>query len=179
MTGQQKYVDRAEKEMLAIAAFSDWNPSHFLDVAEMTMGMAIGYDWLYDQLPASSRATIREAILKKGLEPSFETRYNNNWLRAEHNWNQVCNAGMTYGAMALYEDHPELARQIINRALRSIVLPMKDYGPDGAYPEGYGYWGYGTSFNVMFISAVEKLFGSLAIVFLIAASSLLNIKIRG
>ena len=159
MTGQQKYVDRAEKEMLAIAAFSDWNPSHFLDVAEMTMGMALGYDWLYDQLPASSRATIREAILKKGLEPSFETRYNNNWLRAEHNWNQVCNAGMTYGAMALYEDHPEMARQIINRALRSIVLPMKDYGPDGAYPEGYGYWGYGTSFNVMFISAVEKLFG--------------------
>ena len=36
---------------------------------------------------------------------------------------------------------------------------MKDYGPDGAYPEGYGYWGYGTSFNVMFLSAVEKLFG--------------------
>ena len=31
--------------------------------------------------------------------------------------------------------------------------------PDGAYPEGYGYWGYGTSFNVMFISAIEKLFG--------------------
>ena len=30
--------------MLAIAQFADWNPSHFLDVAEMTMGMAIGYD---------------------------------------------------------------------------------------------------------------------------------------
>jgi len=35
---------------------------------------------------------------------------------------------------------------------------MADYGPDGAYPEGYGYWGYGTSFNVMFLSAVEKAF---------------------
>ena len=66
---------------------------------------------------------------------------------------------MTYGAMAIYEDQPELAKQIINRAIDAIVLPMKDYGPDGAYPEGYGYWGYGTSFNVMFISAVEKLFG--------------------
>src|SRR5437868_1847555 len=31
MTGQKKYLDRAEKEMLTIAGFSDWNPSHFLD----------------------------------------------------------------------------------------------------------------------------------------------------
>lgn len=158
MTGDDQYVSRAEKEMLAIANFSDWNPSHFLDVAEMTMALAIGYDWLHDKLSAASRATIKEAIVKKGLEPSYDNRYNS-WLRAEHNWNQVCNAGMTYGAMAIYEDHPELARRTINRALTSIVLAMKDYGPDGAYPEGYGYWGYGTSFNVMFISAVEKLFG--------------------
>ena len=157
-TGEQKYFDRAEQELLKISGFSDWNPSHFLDVAEMTMAVAIGYDWLYDKLSPGSRATIKEAILKKGLEPSLDTKYNS-WLKAEHNWNQVCNAGMTYGAMAIYEDHPELARQIINRGIETIVLAMKDYGPDGAYPEGYGYWGYGTGFNVMFNSAIEKLFG--------------------
>jgi hypothetical protein len=156
-TNNQKYYQRAEKEMLAIAAFTDWNPTHFLDVAEMTMAMAIGYDWLYDQLSPASKATIKEAILKKGLEPSLDSKYNS-WLKAEHNWNQVCNAGMTYGAMAIYEDQPDLAKQIINRAIGSIVLAMKDYGPDGAYPEGYGYWGYGTSFNVLFNSAIEKLF---------------------
>lgn len=158
MTQQPKYLERAEKEMLAIAAFSDWNPTHFLDVAEMTMAVSIGYDWCYGQLPAASRATIKDAILKKGIEPSLDPKYNS-WLTATHNWNQVCNAGMTYGAIATFEDHPELSRQIINRALKSIHLPMGDYGPDGAYPEGYGYWGYGTSFNVMFISAIEKVLG--------------------
>ena len=157
-TADKKYLDRAEKEMLAIAGFSDWNPSHFLDVAEMTMAVAIGYDWLYNDLSDASKSIIKEAILKKGLEPSMESKYNG-WLKAEHNWNQVCNAGMTYGAMAIYEDQPVLAKEIINRAIGSIVLPMHDYGPDGVYPEGYGYWGYGTSFNVMFISAIEKLFG--------------------
>jgi hypothetical protein len=157
-TGEQKYFERAEQELLKISGFSDWNPSHFLDVAEMTMAVAIGYDWLYDKLSPASRSTIKDAILKKGLEPSLDTKYNS-WLRAEHNWNQVCNAGMTYGAMAIYEDNPELARQIINRGIETIVLAMKDYGPDGAYPEGYGYWGYGTGFNVMFNSAIEKLFG--------------------
>lgn len=158
-TTDEKYLQRAEKELLTIAAFSDWNPSHFLDVAEMTLAVAIGYDWLYNQLSPTSREIIREAILKKGLEPSLNSKYNS-WLKAEHNWNQVCNAGMSYGAMAIYESEPVLARKIINRALGSIVLPMNDYGPDGVYPEGYGYWGYGTSFNVLFISAVEKLFGT-------------------
>lgn len=158
MTRDNKYVQRAEKEMLAVSAFSDWNPSHFLDVGEMTMAVAIGYDWLYHNLSQDTRTAVKTAILKKGLEPSLDPKYNS-WLRATHNWNQVCNAGMTYGAMAIYEDHPDFARTIINRAIRSIELPMKDYSPDGAYPEGYGYWGYGTSFNVMFLSAIEKLFG--------------------
>lgn len=157
-TGEQKYFARAEAEMLGVAAFADWNPSHFLDVAEMTLGMAIGYDWLYGRLSAASRKTISDAILEKGVKTSLETK-NNGWLRASHNWNQVCNAGMMYGALAIYEQQPELALQIINRGITSIQLPMKDYLPDGAYPEGYGYWGYGTSFNVLFISALEKLFG--------------------
>ncbi|HEX8529539.1 MAG TPA: heparinase, partial [Cytophagales bacterium] len=70
VTGQASYLKRAEREMLAVAAFSDWNPSHFLDVAEMTMGMAIGYDWLHAGLSDSAKVRIREAILKKGIEPS-------------------------------------------------------------------------------------------------------------
>lgn len=157
-TGDQKYLQRAEKEMLAIAAFSDWNPPHFLDVAEMTMAVSIGYDWLYDGLSPASRSIIKEAILKKGITPSLDPK-NNGWLKVEHNWNQVCNAGMTYGALAIYEDDPVLARQIISRAIGSVVSSMKDMAPDGAYPEGYGYWGYGTSFNVLLISALDKAFG--------------------
>ena len=159
MTGEQKYFDRCEKEMLAIAKFSDWNPSHFLDVGEMTMAMAIGYDWLYPKLTDESKKAIREAIVYKGIYPSLDPKYNN-WLRVSNNWNQVCNAGMTFGALAVAEDHPGLAQNIIERAIASIPLSMDDYKPDGAYPEGYGYWGYGTSFNVMFLSAVETAFKS-------------------
>lgn len=159
LTGDKKYGQRAGKELLAISAFSDWNPSHFLDVAEMTMAASIGYDWLFNDLSPDTKATVKEAILKKGIEPSLDPK-NNSWLKAEHNWNQVCNAGTTYGALATFEDHEELSRSIVNRALRSITVPMSEYNPDGAYPEGYGYWGYGTSFNVMFLSAIEKAFGT-------------------
>jgi hypothetical protein len=155
MTGEDKYFQRCEKELLAVSNFSDWNPSHFLDVAEMTMAVAIGYDWLFDKLSPESKAKIKEAILKKGIEPSFDSKYNS-WLKASNNWNQVCNAGMTFGAIAIAEDQPELAKQIIDRAFGSLPISMKEYRPHGAYPEGYGYWSYGTSFNVMFLSVVDK-----------------------
>jgi hypothetical protein len=82
----------------------------------------------------------------------------NSWVKVTNNWNQVCNAGMVYGALAVLEDYPDLARQIIDRAMGSIHLPMEDYEPDGAYPEGYSYWHYGTSFNVMFQSAIDRAF---------------------
>ena len=159
MTGQEKYLVRAEQEMLKAASFSDWNPSHFLDVGEMTMALGVGYDWLYPALSEASRRTIREAIVKKGFKPSYDTAYN--WfVDAEHNWNQVCNGGLAFGAIAVAESEPEWAQKIIDRAIDKVRLPMRHYAPDGAYPEGPGYWGYGTLFNVLLIGGLESTFGT-------------------
>lgn len=159
MTGNKNFAKRAEAEMLKAASFSDWNPSHFLDVGEMTMALAIGYDWLYNQLSDKSKSAIENAIIEKGLNPSFDEQYN--WfVTAVHNWNQVCHAGVTYGALAVWEKNPELAASVVNRAIEKIAIPMEHYAPDGAYPEGVGYWDYGTSFNAMFLSAIEKVFGT-------------------
>lgn len=159
MSGKKAFLERAESEMLKAASFSDWNPSHFLDVGEMTMALAIGYDWLYPQLSKQSKDIIEKAIKEKGLKPSFDERYN--WfVDAGHNWNQVCHAGMAYGALAIWDEEPELSRAVVNRAIDKIAIPMEHYAPDGAYPEGIGYWDYGTSFNTMFLSAIEKIFGT-------------------
>ena len=159
-TRDPKFLKRAENEMLAVAAFEDWNPSHFLDVAEMTLAVAIGYDWLYNDLSPTSRAVIRKAIIEKGIEPSFDSRYNG-FVRSDNNWNQVCNAGMTFGALAVADYEPKLAQSVIERALGSVPGVMKlSYSPDGVYPEGYSYWDYGTGFNVMLIDALQKALGT-------------------
>lgn len=158
MTHNDLYLKQAEKELIAVSSFADWNPTHYLDVGEMTMAVAIGYDWLYNDLSESTKVLVRDAIVNKGINTSLDKAYNS-WLRVINNWNQVCNAGITYGALATYEDHPDLSVQMINRAINSVDLPMEAYAPDGAYPEGYGYWEYGTSFNVMLISVLETAFG--------------------
>lgn len=157
MTGQKKYFKRCEEELLAVCSFNNWNPDHFLDVAEMTMAVAIGYDWLYQDLSVNSRSVISKAILEKGINPSLDKKHNG-WLRSTNNWNQVCNTGISFGALAVYEDQPVLAKELLGRAIASIVTPMHEYAPAGNYKEGYSYWGYGTSFNVFFNSALEKIF---------------------
>jgi hypothetical protein len=158
MTGDERYLKRADDEILAVSRFEDWNPSHFLDVAEMTMAVAIGYDWLFEDLSERARLEARSAILLKGIEES--KKGNQWWLTSENNWNQVCNAGMVFGALAIQEDYPDVAEEIIDRAFESLPVAMDEYLPDGIYPEGYSYWGYGTTFNVLFLSAMEKQLGT-------------------
>lgn len=157
LEGDENYARRAEAEMLAAASFTDWNPSHFLDVAEMTAAMAIGYDWLYDYLSPESRRIIEDAIIEKGLRAA-KTKMG--WYKTDNNWNQVCNAGMVMGAVAVYDRIPDEAKAHIERALKSNPIAQKCYGPDGVYPEGFGYWEYGTTFEVLLIETLRTAFGS-------------------
>ena len=157
ISGDEIYARRAEKEMLAAADFVSWNPSHFLDVGEMTTALAIGYDWLYDWLSAESRKVIEDAIIEKGLRASDNKRW---WSRSHNNWNQVCNGGLVMGALAVYERIPEEAKKIIAEALQGNPKAQEAYGPDGVYPEGFGYWEYGTWFEVMLIESLRTALGT-------------------
>jgi len=156
MTGDVKYAQRAETEMLAMAAFIDWNPSHFLDVGEMTLALAIGYDWCYGYLSPTSRSTIAQAIKTKGIDKSAGQGF----LTADNNWNQVCNAGISAGVAALYDENPTYYQTLIDRAVTSIKIPMGVYKFNGAYPEGMGYWDYGTTFNVLFIDLLQRMWNT-------------------
>jgi len=156
-----RYAERAWKELEAAAAFPDWNPRHFLDTAEMTHAFAIGYDWLYDYWKPEHRAMLRQAILDKGLKPALEIhRKKSGWTRSRHNWNQVCNGGIGMGALALADVEPALCGEFIEAALQSIQLAMREYGPDGAWAEGPGYWRYASQYNVVFLAALQTALGS-------------------
>jgi len=157
--GEEKYLEAAKRDLLTVSLFKDWNPTHFLDVAEMTLAVAIGYDWLYENLNTSEKEIVKSAIIEKGLKPSLDSKYNR-WLNMSNNWNQVCNAGLTLGAMAIYEENPDLADNIISRAIETVKISMDRYSPDGTYPEGYSYWAYGTAYNVILLDALEKLIGN-------------------
>jgi len=48
----------------------------------------------------------------------------------------------------------------IHRALDGLPNALRQYMPDGVYPEGSSYWGYGTGFSVATIAMLESAFGT-------------------
>ncbi len=160
LTDSPEFLERTVLEMRALAALPDWNPAVFLDTAEATLALAVGYDWLYDRLSPADRATFAQAIVDKGLRASTESpsRYLG-WVKGTNNWNQVCHGALVAGALAVAEVAPELARQVVQRALDQVHHAAAAYAPDGAFPEGPMYWSYGTSFHVMLLAALETALG--------------------
>lgn len=164
VTREERYMDQAERQMLAVCAFSDWNPTHFLDTAEMGAALAIGYDWLYADLSESTRRTVREALVIKCLRPSFEYATEGprsieagTWPVCDsNNWTQVCHAGAVLAALAVRDEEPDLADATVARAVTHLPGSMRAiYGSTGSYAEGAMYWSYGTTFNVMLIDALR------------------------
>jgi hypothetical protein len=156
-----RYADRAWKELEAAAAFPDWNPSHFLDTAEMTHAFALGYDWLYDQWTVDQRRVLQKAILEKGLNPGLKVYASKKgWHTNENNWNQVCNGGLISGALAIADIEPKVAGRIVCEAIKSVPLAMRHYEPDGAGSEGVTYWSYAARYNVALLESLQTALGT-------------------
>lgn len=165
LTGDEQYAERAKADLLAGASFPDWHSNHFLNIGEITTLMAVGYDWLYSYLTESERETIREAIVEFGLKEGLKVYQDNHpeawWQYRTNNWNQVCNAGLIMGAIAVADYYPALASEIIDEAVASIPTAMQGYLPDGAWFEGPTYWAYGTTYNAMLIATLQSAFGNI------------------
>ena len=155
--GDKAHLDRAVAEMRAVCAFEDWNPSHFLDVGEMSLAVAVGYDWLYADLDEATRKEIAAGLRRCGLDASLKRL---GWVRAHNNWGQVCHAGILSAALALAEENPADAARYVQRCIDMLPISMKALAPNGNYPEGPGYWSYGMHFNVIAIALLEGTLGS-------------------
>ncbi|MBC8004522.1 MAG: heparinase II/III family protein [Verrucomicrobia bacterium] len=160
-TNNPKYLSSAIANMKNVCSFADWNPSHFLDVAEMTHAVAIGYDWLYHSMDQPTRNQIKAGLIKLGLEEGKKAYASNAWwMKVDHNWNQVCNSGLAIGALSIAETDPDLALYMIPKAIELLPFALKSYGPDGVWGEGPGYWLYATDYTAYGISALQTALGS-------------------
>jgi hypothetical protein len=149
---------RIDKELRAVCAFSDWNPSHYLDVAIMSQAVALVLDWAGEALPESTVELATTALIEKGIRPSYSGF--DEWVDKSNNWNAVCHSGMIAAAIAIAEKDPKLASKTIARALDKMNLLLSNYDPDGVYPEGPGYWGMATGYAVLASSMLSSAFGT-------------------
>lgn len=161
---------RACVETLLVAAdFPDWNPSHFLDTAEMALAFAIGLDGLQGVYTPEEGERLRQALLTKGLhaglaaleEPQFWTTLD----YGTNNWAVVCYTGLVAASLVLADEAPEAAHRLIAHARERIPAALAEYAPAGVFKEGLSYWDYATEYALIYHLLLEPLAGSAEAVF--------------
>lgn len=178
-TRDARFLSRASSELAAVCEFDEWGAGEaFLDVAEMSVGVALGLDWLHAYLDAPVRAACEAALVRcclaharsvyidavrpEGAEKDGST-HTVGWVNGVHNWNQVCNAGMLAAALAVGDSTDAevraLAHTAVCGALASLPRAMRCYFPEGSFPEGPQYYSFGTSFNVLALAMLRSALG--------------------
>ncbi len=168
----ETYAQRCYEELEAACNFKDWNPSHFLDTAEMSTAFALGYDWLYNWMNDEQRTFIRKNMIEKGLyqvmddyEDKPRTR-TYRWYQdyPGDNWKLVCNGSMSMASLAIGDesDAGEIASKVLSYAYKeSYSFVRRAYSSkDGTYSEGLGYWDYATYYLGLYSSSLTSAAGT-------------------
>ncbi|MBG6058659.1 hypothetical protein RCH16_002308 [Cryobacterium sp. MP_M5] len=161
VTRDSTYAERAWVELNAAASFPTWNPTHFLDTAEMSHAFAIGYDWLFEYWTESQRSTLRSAVTRLAFTPAIAAYDSASfWVTDTGNWNTVCNSGLAIAALAFADGTADNAAAVLARAQTSLKASLTSYSPDGGFKEGITYWAYATSYLVTYTSVLLSATGS-------------------
>ena len=155
--GERKYLDATNEALLWVCNYPDWDPSHYLDTAEMATAVAIAYDWLYDTLPASTKELVKKCLYERAIVRvlrEYEKGGSGSWAKRETNWNVVCNTGMVIAALGIAEDYPKETAVILDNAAKYMPNCLKHFAPDGVCYEGPAYWQYTASYLALYLKAV-------------------------
>jgi hypothetical protein len=164
LTGEKRYLDAAEQWALASCAYPTWGGGRFdgMDLAtgHQLLGLALIYDWCYQDLDETTRQRIRETLVKRAstmfqAAATGTTYWHRSYLQ-NHLWVNVCGVGAA--GFALF-DEVEEARLWIGLALDKFRRTMDVLGPDGASHEGVGYWEYGAEYMLKFMHLADELLG--------------------
>jgi hypothetical protein len=157
------YRDRALEELRMLARWSTWaDPCHnqmTVDpcTAEAAVAMAVGMDWLWEDLTADDRKLFRDALMVKAIEPYVKASGQGAvWANCYHSWNAVVNGGVGVAALALADESPQ-ARRVYQLARKNLGSFFAALGPEGGWDEGTGYWGYAMRYVLLLAEAARRL----------------------
>ena len=165
LTGDQKYVDRAWVDLNAVCNFKDWHPIHDLDPAEMVTAVSIGYDWMYNALTVEQRQVIEAAVYKLAFYDAVKGYSTTGSLlsgavKVTQNHNIVLNGSFTIAGLAFMDVYPEIASYLVSNAIHGADIMLTEFGPDGAWKEGPGYWEYAMQYTAKMLNALDIVFGT-------------------
>ncbi|MHC4715053.1 MAG: DUF4962 domain-containing protein, partial [Planctomycetota bacterium] len=164
MSGEQKYLDSSRDWMRASCGYETWGLPPFRDIdlaaGHQLYGLALAYDWLYNDLDEETNQTVRECFRERAgymfRQAAIEQAWWHNSYLQNHLWVNI--TGLAAAGIAVYGE--------VDGAGAWIALPLEKYrvtfdalGEDGASHEGVPYWTYGLEYMLKFTDLVDGLLG--------------------
>lgn len=165
ISGDERYFDKCVEEMDSISSFPDWHPEHHIDVGGLAVGLAAGYDWLYNDLDDKQRARYEAAVYDlcyKEYYKGFTDASNDmkGGVLADNNHNSVMNSGITMCAVAFMDEFPELGAYFISNSIKATERTVSNFWPDGSWYEGVGYGCMTLEYLSLQLASMQNLFGT-------------------
>ncbi|HSD66985.1 MAG TPA: heparinase II/III family protein [Vicinamibacteria bacterium] len=153
LTDDSAYLEAARRWLRCLVGFETWDGSQNLGRASFATGVSLAYDWLHDVLSPPERAAIRDRLLREGriLAPVVAAQHR---LLSNHLHNEMC--GLAMIGYALWGEEAE-AERFVAVAEEKARVTLEHAPPDGAWPEGPSYWGYGLSYLLRMLEAKRLL----------------------
>lgn len=158
MTRDTCYLESARACIAAMAARADWTTS--LQYGHWAHGMALAYDWLYDELDEPTGNLIRQTLADR-----TERVYRHLVTFADsysvcYAWNhmEVVQGGFMAAGCALWGEVKGPGRWL-RMGLEKLRLMSEALGPDGASAEGQAYGQYHLDFLLKSMLLADGLLG--------------------
>ncbi|MDR1280789.1 MAG: heparinase II/III-family protein [Opitutaceae bacterium] len=127
-------------------------------------------DWLLaDQLPAGLRNRLRTETRARVFTPylararAAEDAANFGWMNVAHNWNPVCNAGVTGAALLLLDPREPAGRheqaEFVTALETYAPAYLSGFGDDGWCAESISYWNYGFGHFILASETIRRVTG--------------------
>lgn len=131
-----------------------------LDAEYFMEGVALTYDWLYDDLPEDLRARVRDTICRQAqvVYTSSLAGHSGGGLSFQQNHYWYSHLALILAAGAVYREVPQARDWLAwgwDRAERTFLT----FSPDGGFHEGPGYWDFSMPTLYLLVQLYEDLTG--------------------
>ncbi len=146
----------------AVCAYPSWAGDVDLGAGHICFGLALAYDWLYDELTPEERAMIEERLTRQAriLFEQSVTHTGGWWSSAwwqNHCWINHC--GLSTAGMALLDVLQDEAQTWVDYVRARFDVTLRVFGPDGANHEGPAYSVYGTQWLLHYLETLRSFSG--------------------
>jgi len=150
----------AIRYLVGLCRRSEWDPNRDLLHGHILWGVAIGYDWLWQDLTAEQRQLVRNCLAREAQRQFLASTEQRGWWRNQYlqNHGHVNLCGLAYAAAALYGED-ERAEQWLSLADAFFSRTFEVSNPDGVSIEGLSYGAYALEFCLRYADLARQALG--------------------